>query len=729
MKDYIQLLTVPSNAPSNFLENGQLFLDTAEGFSFSITENAAQLTQANDLKGDGLLSIGLPKTPKNLFVFNKYLSPNQASAVFDPLEVVCITGGMKVLPQNLCFFKSASDETEGLGSIEIELLPGNEYWVSKAKNLYLNQIDLGSFQVTVNSILNNWNEDGLYIDANENNSVWPVINYGRFMRPQDDFYGIMIEDLRPLISMHGLLKQGFKAIGYKFQSPLTGAEWFNRLWVYELAEKLDYEDRGVEFQGYTRNLSSQAAGGQFIFGPHVPLNFPDRINDPSDGFSQQDVETVPQVGSYEATMWQYTRPGNSDFRSVLTFRVSSSLFGAYDTFFDVALYSYPDQERLDIEPNIEIPQGANFADVEVVFNFNVEFGQRVYLAIEAVHGSITGLNITLDILAGAEWQLSPESDQIYPGDTVPTGQLLHPERTFFEFLKGCAHLFFGKIEEDREARTITIFPPERTRVFEDEIEGFFLSRDNFKDLSEYIVDGSEEIQIEDEETARFVRLSFADSDCGFINAEELEDEAPLYSRLVDLGEGEDRIERYENPHFEPTANIDFYRRSIPAMWEETKPEAPGLKIGPRVLYCVGNVDMKIGATTVEESSAWVFETYELKKILYFGQEPRRPYLDGGATVVSDKSVVYQATEENELDLFKMFWKFKVWQLNYSKNYIYTAVLPFEVFDSISFRQLVFVAYRQTVLAGSLQSKENYEPANDMAAQITIKPDARPFEGF
>jgi len=729
--DKILIVDPPPGTPPEFLEDGELFLELSPSFSFELTENAAELNDVNKLKGSGVLGFSVQTTTKNLFIFERFIHPQSRDNTAEPYEVVCIGNGFKVLPQNRLYFRGYQDAGPGsFGSIDLEVVEEDDFWIKKAQELFLNEIDLGEFEITREGIIADWqNNDGLYSTAQENTSLWTPVDYGVFQRPQDDFYGVLIEDLRPLVSLSAVLQQGFKQIGYKLQSPLLeNDEWFNRLWCYLLGTEFTYDGQGA---GWT--AAAEITGTPKFFAPAQggaqsnPLFFDSITNDPSGGLNEVQIGTPPNVGlTFDTTTFSYLRPGNSDYRVTFDFQVRGTSTANFSIAFDAALYSYPAQERLDVKPDLVIEPGEE-PEFTVEFEFNIEFGQRVYLALEALHPiDQSAVFITyVEVLPGSTATFTPIGNQFYEGDLVPVGQLLNPEYTLMDLIKGTLHLVKGYIYEDAP-RDLWIYPREETLIYDEVVEGYFRGMDNVVDLTQYTNRGTEEVAFQDTDSARYIRIRFAESSDGFIEKNGLENDGPLFSHLEDLERGDikETVE-YENPFFEPTANTQFYNKEVPAMWDSKEPVSPAVEIGPRILYCEGYKFLRtgLGPITAEELSGWVFENTELTRIIYIGQTLKnfRVQTQTGFAVQVEKCIAYG--DPTLRNLYDQFWKYFATSIKYNRTFAYEAELPFDVYDNLDFRSRVLVYYRGRMTVGELLSKEGYEIGGSQKVKLLIKPNA------
>jgi len=492
-----------------------------------------------------------------------------------------------------------------------------------------------------------------------------------------------------------------------------------------MVQEIKYPNQGQEFGGLHRNLNGQSFFGVTAGGADSnPINFPNTVQDPSDGFTQVVIETAPNVNiDFEATTWRFNRPGNSDFKATITLEIDAGTNG-YDSYCDVALYSYPDLDRIDIDPNVFIPDGESVEQISE-FEFNLEFGQRVYIAVEAIHfDGVTGLDHPgVTILPGAKFNVEATGNQVYPGDDVPTGLLLNPNVTFMQFFQAVVHVVSGLVYYDPNQRTVALYPREETEAYTDILEGYYLPTEQSVNLTDYVVSGSENIVVDTRQGARYLRIKFADSSDGYIESRELDGDN-LYSRRVDLGRGDKNEEEEDkNPLFEPTATTGFYRRTIPAIWDDKEPKKPAIDIEPRILYAVGYVYQTLTDGPTNDISAWVFERRELTSIPYIAQLPRAEYLDGGTRVTPTESVVYSSGDD-ERDLYDMFWKFYIWKYDFAKTFKYIVRLPMRLYKKLNFRHRVYLNYRGKNVAGILKSKDGYESGGDQNVEITIEPDVK-----
>lgn len=710
--DRIQIVIPPALTPDWMLTEGSLYLDTYEDFSFSLTENDEELTELNKLKGYGVLGFAVPMSPKNSFIFQDFLSAIVENNSFAPLEILCLAGGYLPLRFDLVFFKNSRDSVRGgLGEIELEIVDSDDFWLTAAQKTEINTIDLGTFTLNGPNLKANW-ANAIWTEGNDP-FWWPRVHYGKTFRPQDDYYGLMSEDFRPWISVPGFLKAAFKAIGWNFDTSLSDTVWWNRLWMYILGSDFDYTNRGASY------------GGEFTGGyqydallPPRPMIWDTVISDPSGGLGQVSVGVFTQTGS----SFTNTRPADSDYEFRVEFTaINPSLLTVK---FDVALIQYNNNIQLDIDQNIWLAPSET-KDVVVTLRGNLGFGQRAYISLQGMFAYEDGeipVAGGLEVGAGAVVTITPMSNRLYHNDTIDIGSLLKPGVKIIDVLKGIIHLGGFKLLTDYVERTVWLYPVEQTRLYNSTVDGFYLDSNIAFDVTDYISDGSRNIEVKEAEERRYIRIKFKESSDGYIDKEELENDEPLYSKLIDLGSGieEDPLE-LENPFFEPMAEIAWRRGSIPACWDETDPTTFSVDIEPRIMYAIGDVEL-VDSLTVDQPVMWVFETEERTSIPYGAMAPRHPYLASGVPFQSFRSVVYGGLEASERVLYDQFWKFRLQEYLYSKELEFIAVVPIHIFEQMDFRTRLLIRYRGESIYCRQKSKSGYRTGTDNTMQLIIKPD-------
>jgi len=710
-KDTILINEIPAGTPTEFLTpSGQLFLDLESDFTFQITENAAELNDVNELKGSGVLGFTVPMSPKNIWIFQDYLLPGTLEQGFSPIYVTSMGGGSRYMPQNLIFFKGSND---GDYSIEVELVEDGQFWLTRAQDLFLSELDLGEFTMNAANLQANWALDGIWEADGSNGEAWfPLCHYGGFSRRFDfDNGGVSVEDFLPWFSIPGILKKGFLECGWTFDSPLLTGEWFRRLWAYLIEEVVEYTGKGGHYEIVVENTSGMPVGGP----NNANRLLWTQVNLDNEGghFFQGPVNPFTTFSRF-----MNVTELNSDFRATLNLVVGNPLLSAIS--FEVRVVLFNENLELDRSARYQVPASST-ESIEVKLEYNLDFGQEVYFQIVGYSGSSPAE--IFSISPTSTCSVIPISNRIYRNDVVQLNELVRSEYTFIDFLKGVVHLGAFKIDQDFSTRTITIFPPQETSVYSDQVEGYLLDGSNDLNITDQVVPESRQIITPSGQNARFYRIQFKKSTDTFISEKLTQDnDFELYSQDLDLGNGNDRETKIlENSFFEPTGDILWKGLTIPALWDNNEGNRSS-DIEARVAYAVGYY-AQITGSGADNRVGWVFEWDTIEKMPYLSQLPIQPFdeLDNGVPVTPDKSVVYGGQPDGNESLFTQFCEFESDFLISTRVFEFLIFVNQTEFDQMDFRKRLFFFYGGFTYLVKLIEKKDFRTAQAIPMIIRVRP--------
>lgn len=198
------------------------------------------------------------------------------------------------------------------------------------------------------------------------------------------------------------------------------------------------------------------------------------------------------------------------------------------------------------------------------------------------------------------------------GDSYLLGDILQPKDTLLDYLKGIAHLFFGKVVADYSKREIEVFTPfdawGNFGTSSYNFVGYYT--DEIRKLDK-IVKNSFEISQEDKDYSRYLKISFQESNEDFVKdlypttGKEI-DRFSLYGLFVDYGEEYNvNVQQMQNPYFTVTHNSERWLYPIIS--------GSGLgysNVGRRVLFAYGNKTVK--RTKIEANGVEIFPEMEIK---------------------------------------------------------------------------------------------------------------------
>lgn len=694
--------------PSQLLDDGEFYFDLGERFIFEEAERAEELNDINNLNSSAVLGFALKYTHRNLAALEGFRNPNVFGFDYRPLEVVAVSGD-RVLRQNLLLVKDFSDAD---GEFEVELLDERSFWPQAAKELYLNSLDYGSFTWNETNVLSVW-PDGVWEDG-ERDFYLPLVHYGRFYSGTNQ---TQPEDYRPWFSPAAILQKGFQELGYKFESPLLSLTAFKSLWTYIGAKELIYPGQGeslkIVMQHNTqRGYPSYEATFQRV--NHQKLYFDTEIEDPQD---RHQAINDPNTTSYFQNAQRIPTTYNFRFEGEFYHDADN------DAKFDIIIWLRNENIEIGQIRDIIIPAGET-KTIDVNTDAFLKIGADVYITISYITDIVdrdAGFNLWGN--AGLKLTMIPSDHRIYRDEEIPLNRFIDPKLTFLDYLKGIMHLGDYKVFTDHVNKKVKIFPSVPGKYLEPEpgasqIEGY-LDPSLTAPHTGKLVDRSYSGVLPNRRKKRYMRIQFAESSCEYIKQQGLEEDQPLYSKLIDFGDGDkNEVDENENPLFEPTADTSVERLRIPALWDNDRNQV-SWDLAPRVAVFNGYTQ-HFDSDNTTANIRLVFNFLLGDNLPIISQNYEGFMELGSGPEIPPYAVVYE--DPNRDKSYFDFWKWSVREL------LYAPIVSFQLFatkaeyNKLSFRGRILIEYRDIPIVGRILEKATFVSGSDSIVQLTLKPE-------
>lgn len=712
MQDRIEIVNIPDNCPAHYLDTrGFLTFDLVPGFSFQLTERLEELTDINQIQGTAVLGIELPFSAKNDWVLQNFLSPNVLDNTFEPLTVRLVTAGGSVLPQNQLWVLGIEDAN---AIFRVEIVRGDDFWGRKAENIALNSLDYGSITLSTANMLSNFT-NYQYTDGGA--AFWfPIIHRRAFALNPDTF---VTEDLLPFVSLPYILKKGFQAAGWGLSSPLLTSDWFTRLWGLFIAPEVSYTNQGKKY--VVKAKDSREVTAPFIFGDMDALHFVWDTIETDEAGNLEDV--VRPEGDATAYISKQKVGANVNFCIGATFINEEASHSA-----EISIGFYDTQAGENITAYVFTLNGGQTLDVYFCEEIFVHPGREIVMFWETISSAKPGTGPGADPAAphaitfkNAYLNCSVATKRLFADDVLSIAEVISPDISFLDFLKGVAHLCDLKFRTDWNTRTVEIYPPAENDIFGENVEGFLLPYAEAVDITDKIAQGSRVVSFPRERTNRYLRLQFKKGNDKRVEELKLPETSPLYSRSVDLGEAlKNETTVSENPLFEPTANVTHLGMSLPAVWGDSDGETASTRIGPRVLFGVG-YDLAQVDPISNKPILWYFNELPQYQIPYAAQLPEAILLEDitGRIYMEPGNVVYGTKTK---DLYTTFYRFLADHFRLSPTYEFLALIDQALFDKLNFRRRVYIRYGGEAFFSQLLEKRDFRTNEDITTPIVLRPD-------
>lgn len=695
----IKILDPITGMPTHFLESGALYLDLPENFSLELSKSATRLSLLEKIEDEAAIEFDLPYTPKNEIIGRFVRNHNQIENDYPPLSVLVQEGSITHHTFTELFFTGSSDQSQ---VFSVKLTRSTGHWIRGAKEKYLNTIDYGTFELTVDNITDNWANNYQHTDGGQG-VYWPICHYGAWVSETS----IVLEDLRPWLHALFVLQQGFCEIGWSFRCPALETDTGRQLITYILREDYAVSQADVDFFRFLASGTPTIASGIIIF--------PDEDYDYS--------------GSYNPATGQFSGAVDAIFMASVTVEANANSGSGDTPQLFIQLVKESGGFAIDFASlSFSLSETTETFTANLQGQVSLEAGDKVYIyAYVDGSGNISP--------TGGYFTNEPQRVPPGPGDVIEIADFVHPDYILLDFLKGIAHMLNGRFITDWVNKTVWLYTPNDAVWFSEGVDGFYQS--TVEDLTDLILPESEEITLEKTGQARYVKLQFKGSTDDYINSMDLEAAAPLYSKEVDLGEGFiEETEQSENPFFEPTANaiinkfpaispeVTTYNIDIPHLWDNDNGET-SYKIGPRILYALGYVYQIYDESGSDTTRKYKFNNSTFEQIGYCFQRPNSKYalaaLDPGITL--EDRIVYG---ESDNDLYTLAYNRELLTRKFANQSAFLMRVSSQRYRVTDFRKLYTAYYGGRTFNFRMEEISSYNTCGTDNAVVVVRPE--PFVG-
>lgn len=596
----ITILNISEAAKNRLGSVAEAALDLPLGFSIRLTKDVVTLTDANKLNTEGAVALSVPKTPTNDALFIEYLTPSTLDNRKIEYDCRVVQSGYGLNFDRI----RVNGHNIAQGVWELELLRRRDHWADLANAFEINNLDYGDFELTEDSVLQHWaDHPGKYTGDYRNVAAeapvwWPLVDYGGWCDASEPgpneagrFKCVLVEDLRPLLSVPYILQAGFCAIGWTLEGRILESEWVKRLWTYVL--KPDY-------------YKASEHGGRFIaknydefewLGGWSPYLICDSMIDAPTGWAVDGelFPPFPTAGQFKHAAIRNKTAGTLPFRFTLKMRVKNQSgaeivvsMGVYEMT-DTVPAGYTGEVISPANTEYTIPNGATV---------EVNFDETVYLKPFQAGGITCATLPTSGVFVqpGLYCEIQSASQSLMTDDAVEVAKCVH-NYTLLDVFKGFLHLIRGKVDIDFETKTVTVFPNRAADVWGEHVSGFIRDEEASVDLEPKLIQFSAKQVPVRRGIKRYTRVRFQSTDAQDQTTEGLE---PKYSRKVTNGlELPDGVDEFVNPFFSATPEGEPQgvqsgsagrqpRPRLPQMYDNTD-GSRSFDIQPRILYGYGPV--------------------------------------------------------------------------------------------------------------------------------------------
>lgn len=429
------------------------------------------------------------------------------------------------------------------------------------------------------------------------------VNYG--------FWGagtaMTLSDLRLWFFERDLIYLAFASIGYKIVSQFINSNYYRKDAVYVLKE--NYFDQDGELSAKNGLLANWMSD----FSANEPFTIP--INPPNDTVSPAyDIN-----GNYNNVNGKYTAPAN--MRVIISGSIVVQNPNPFD--FKIGLkYEYQSISGGDPIEHQLIDYIFVLAGGTRTFDFSSEIvlaqGDSIFLYFEIINQPL-GLNYT--IKAGSYIKVVVKYKDISDGDVLKLANIVDPQITALDILKGAAHRYDWRFETDPDTNTVYIepawaysLPKEQLPLEYQETPGYYGDETTAVNIDKAIDwCGDRTAEGKKEGKKRRLRLTYKEGDAYYksVSDELVGNSRRLFDGEQYLGEQyEEGVTIEENPLYAGTVNaydnsiskpnsdapiIPNFGMWIPHIWESlgednsitSRPTSIAAKISPRVIKVFG----------------------------------------------------------------------------------------------------------------------------------------------
>jgi hypothetical protein len=674
-----------------FADNGRIFLDVSEATTFALSKELANSSGLLDIQSEREISLTLPRSDKNFF-YLKHLFDSQVSKTIN--HIICrITTG-----STTHYFSKLYASEKDSGEIQI-LLKYEPDWIGLLKQTKLKDIDLPTFDFTLEHIVSLWEDDGIYNDGDV--GYWfPVVYYGGWRVPNRR---LVVEDLRPLIHATFLLQKMFEYIGWCIEAPFYETPFGRRLITYLLKDDYSNNDE-LNKRRHVYTIKRYPVGttlGQLMAGFILNWN------------SEDDV-----YNNWNRITGRYEKPFEGSFKITLAFGSESgetggqvAIFRAYKT----STFSGVNYADIIFSQEITI---TGQSEVTLSIPVNILADEYVIFSLSAVHTFPNDEELPFS----AEIHMWAKSTRTFyvKGDVIDLKKEVDQELSCYDVFEGLQHLIYGIAEEDYSSRTIRLLTPHDADVFGTTIDGYFI--DDVINLTDQQPAHTTKSILNTSQRERYINIGFKKSSDPYLKDKKRIDGLPLFSKTIDTGDTTNTETKEDlNPLFEGTTQAletlygDYLNKKanytvlFPVM-ADNKDEKVSYKIAPRIIYAGG------------------YRTYGISQVLYnferaFQSALAMAWQEPGAIKIifdtPDERLVYG---DEEFDLWRMVYA--NFYLQYNQRQILDVLANFthNQYDLSTLNKNYIVEYDGHPVTGRLQRINDFNPCSALTAQVILLPD-------
>jgi len=698
----IEIINIPEWIGPEYLIQGRLFLDIAES-NQSIPQNirTEELTDFNKIQVSELIGIDLPRTPVNDAVLKNIADPNTWRRK-NGIQVRAWQGA-NLLIQNRMFLITFSN------TYQIELRLSEDHWAIASNRLKLVDLDLGTFEFSKSNVEAVQDNNAKYLDGDI--GIWfPLVNFGGTYRR-----GYIIpEDYRVHHHILPILKAGFCALGFTFESPIFESD----VWRHVLAYLLSKTYGPLKERNFKVAISEDKVfpipGNRVVLSNR--LEFEDIIFDPQ--------------SQYDIVEHEFSGGSNGRFYVKLDFSLYRG-FNAIPRVLEIIVNLRRENEQ--DEEILATFSYKNTLRVDTTYDFTASLisgivqttqQDRVYVELLISTDNINGSVLTLR--QGGTFYNEPKFNLYSEGDIIDIAKLINPEYTFAEFFKGLLHPISGLIKTDWVTKTVSVFPYRTIQdYYGEQIEGFY--KDEFIDIQSYVSPGSLKSSTEEINKERFIYLGFKKSTDPSIEQLDLPDDEGLFSNTIDLGDQFlDETIRNENPFFEPTLNKQWngigeqtVAPSVPHMLDNDRGEL-SFDIKPRLLYAHGKTFMR--NVDANQLAAFRYDGNYIANVPLAYQRLdgfQEQILNPADLYPFDRMLVYG---KDENDFYNHFWRHRIYKLFSSDKLEFLVHLDLNKIDLWSLRNKYVFVYEDMPVNARISEIKDFKGCSDVMTPVVFVPD-------
>ena len=544
--------------PAHWQEDGRVFVDMDEE-----SELTEEIDQIRLIKGglnliDGTFSVKVPYTERNHLLFRGKVDVHIVDQEFTSYKVQVVANGV-LQGYNYLSVESKNDAS---ASYKITLTDQKENPLLLAEGKRLCDITFGDTSNIWGVGVFTLSKEGIEAQFANNSYTdgdpgyfWGFAWYGKL------FYEgrFTAQDLRPWYSPLYLLREGFKSIGYKFDSAVLETPLFRKAWAYLSDNK--YGGNSSESLDRYKFLVQNTSGntlGVLTDGQGSARDFPL-------------TEVYDNVDGFDITRNIYEFPAHMDMEIVIEYDIDVSNADRNSKVSMQFIYAETEISAL-LDPIVYTGSAGKGLKVlvDATFDLSVDEQDRYVGRVSGVATRFENYGASLDqVFIPRGWPVITGDDgviinklKIYNrpirkryGDNqfIHMGDPIDCDINLYDLLKGMQHLVGGYIDIDLNNNKVSLEIPYDADLFGATVEGY-LNEEETQDLSHAIMSTSQALSVPKKTQARYKKVGFKKSTDAYIKSIlEYDADNNPYDKAIDLGdEYKESTEKIRNPLFEPT---------------------------------------------------------------------------------------------------------------------------------------------------------------------------------